>query len=516
MPEITPENTTVRTRFAPSPTGFLHIGGLRTALFAYLLAKKNQGAFILRIEDTDQARFVEGAIERMVHVLNDVGLKPDEGVIIKDGKIDNFGPYGPYQQSLRKVVYKEYALQLVAQGSAYYCFCDEKRLEELRKEQIAQKQPPHYDRRCRNMSQEERDIYLQNKVPYVIRQMIPLEGQTITKDVVYGDIVWENKNLDDHVLLKSDGFPLYHLAVVVDDHLMQVSHVIRGEEWLPSLPRHILLYQAFKWVQPIFAHVPILLNKDRSKLSKRQSDVSVEDYLQKGYLPEALINFVALLGWNPKTDQELFTMDELVQQFDLIKVNRASPIFDVEKLDWFNGTYIRKMDLKSLTDATIPFLKKAGLVKEGESENTFVAKNGTVVNRSYIETIVKIEQDRLKKLEDISEGTTYFFEKPEYHPELLIWKKANLPTTRTAIEKSIEFFGALDDQSFTVESLEPKLKEYISASKLENGSVLWPIRVALSGLAASPSPFEIATTLYQGFGKEEIISRLKLALDKLA
>jgi nondiscriminating glutamyl-tRNA synthetase len=511
----TTDKPVIRSRFAPSPTGFLHIGGLRTALFAYLLAKKNNGTFILRIEDTDQARFVEGAIERMVKVLDAMGLHPDEGVLLKDEKIDNAGPYGPYQQSLRKEVYREYAMQLVAQGSAYYCFCDEKRLETLREEQVSQKLPPHYDRKCRHLSVEERDVYMQNKLPYVIRQAIPLEGQTVTKDVVYGDIVWDNKNLDDHVLLKSDGFPTYHLAVVVDDHLMLISHVIRGEEWLPSLPRHILLYKEFKWEAPAFAHLPILLNQDRSKLSKRQNDVSVEDYLKKGYLPEALINFVALLGWNPKTDQEFFTLSELAQQFDLAKVNKASPVFDVEKLDWFNGNYIRKLDLTTLTALVVPFLMEPGLVKLGDTPDKFITKSGVTVHRDFIEAVVKAEQERLKKLSEIGERVIYFFDRPSYEPELLIWRKANLPTTRASIEKMIDFVSGLVDEDFAPETLEAKTKDFISSHNLENGAVLWPLRVSLSGLAASPGPFEIANILHKGYGKEEIVTRLKIALEKL-
>lgn len=517
MPDTTPtdEQKVVRTRFAPSPTGYLHIGGLRTALFSFLLAKKNKGSFVLRIEDTDQARFVEGSIERLAVVLQKMGLQPDEGVMFKDGKLQDNGPFGPYQQSHRKEVYKQYAMQLVEQGSAYYCFCDEKRLGELREEQKAKKQPTRYDGKCRNLSMEEKAIYLQNKTPFVVRQKIPLEGKTITDDLVYGKIEWDNSTLDDHVLLKSDGFPTYHLAVVVDDHLMQISHVIRGEEWMPSFPRHILLYREFQWPEPAFAHLPILLNPDRSKLSKRQNDVSVESYLEKGYLPEALLNFVALLGWNPKTDQEIFSLPELIEQFDLAKVNKSSPIFDIEKLDWFNSVYLRRIETGKLTDMMIPYLQKADLVK-GEPAGKFIAKNGVEVSREFLESVVKAEHQRLKKLSEIGERVSYFFETPDYAPELLIWRKANLPQTRQAIEKSIEFFEGLPDSDFAIEAVEPKLKEFIAAQQIDNGTLLWPTRVALSGLAASPNPFEIASILHIAYGKPEIIKRLKTALEKLA
>ena len=506
-------NQKVRTRFAPSPTGYLHVGGLRTALFAYLFAKHNNGDFVLRVEDTDQARFIEGAIEKLINILNDIGLKYDEGLFVENDKIVSKGSHGPYLQSQRKDIYKEHAEKLVSEGHAYYCFCDEKRLEELRKEQEALKQPTRYDRKCRNLSKAEVQENLSKGLGYVIRQAIPIDGQTIVKDLVFKDIVWENKALDDQVLMKSDGFPTYHLAVVVDDHLMQISHVIRGEEWIPSTPKHVLLYKAFGWQAPEFAHLPLLLNKDRSKLSKRQGDVAVEDYLAKGYLKEALINFIALLGWNPKTDQEIFSMQELTEQFDLAKVNKSGSIFDVEKLNWLNNLYIRKISVADLTNLLIPYLTSANLISV--TDKKVVAKNGKQVSKEFLEAIAKIERERLNALSEIGERVGYFFEQPKYLPEILIWKKSDLNQTKNALKKTLEFLETLPEDVFAGTDLEAKLKEFIQASGFDNGSVLWPLRVALSGLEKSPSPFEIMAVLHLGYGKFEILQRLESALKML-
>ena len=506
-------NQIVRTRFAPSPTGFLHVGGLRTAMFSYLFAKHNKGQFILRIEDTDRARFIEGAIEKLVHVINGMGLHYDEGVFTEDGKLVNKGDYGPYTQSERKEIYRPYAEQLIASGHAYYCFCDEKRLEQLRKEQEALKQPPRYDKKCRYLSKLEVETNLKAGQPYVVRQAIPEDGQTIINDLVYKEIKVENAILDDQVLLKSDGFPTYHLAVVVDDHLMQVTHVIRGEEWIPSTPKHLLLYKAFNWDAPAFAHLPVLLNRDRTKLSKRQGDVAVEDYLAKGYLKEAIINYIALLGWNPKSSQEIFSLEELIEQFDLEKVNKSSPIFDVDKLDWMNSLYIRKLTTPELTKLIIPYLVLGELIKE--EQGSFVTADGKVVSIEYLEKVTALEQERLKKLIEISDRVKYFFSKPEYDPQILIWRKSNLETTRLSIQGLKEIFTNLPDEEFTKAKLEEIIKKFIAEKELDNGSVLWPLRVSMSGMEASPGPFEITEVLHFGYGKEEIIARLDLALKKL-
>lgn len=501
----------IRTRFAPSPTGYLHVGGLRTALFSYLYAKKHKGDFILRIEDTDQARFIEGAIEKLTESLHAVGLDYDEGIFVDGGKLVSRGEYGPYQQSQRKEIYREHALELIKTKQAYYCFCDEKRLDEIRKEQTALKKPTLYDRKCRNLSPEEVAAVLEKNSPYVVRQAIPEEGQTVVNDLVYGKIVLENKLLDDQVLLKSDGFPTYHLAVVVDDHLMQISHVIRGEEWIPSTPKHLLLYKSFGWQAPEYAHLPLLLNKaDRSKLSKRQGDVAVEDYLQKGFLKEALINFIALLGWNPKTDQEIFTLDELVEQFDLSKVNKSGAVFDVEKLEWINNHYIKSMETSKLLELILPYLVTAGLITQ--DGNNIVSKSGKDLSYEFLLAIIDIEKERLKKLSEIGERVGYFFDKPNYEPQLLIWRKANLEDTRNNITELLEYISNLSEEDFSLQSFEEKIKLFISQNNKDNGSVLWPLRVALSGMEKSPSPFEIAAVLFKGYGKQEILERLKQAL----
>jgi glutamyl-tRNA synthetase len=512
-------NEKVRTRFAPSPTGFLHIGSLRTALFSYLYAKNRDGDFILRVEDTDQARFVEGSIAHLVEVLKKMGLEYNEGIFIENGKITSQGPFGPYLQSERKMIYQEYAKKLIESKHAYYCFCDEKRLEELRKEQEALKKPTQYDRKCKNLSEEEIQANLKKGLKPVVRQAIPETGQTIVKDLVYKDIVYENKVLDDQILLKSDGFPTYHLAVVVDDHLMQISHVIRGEEWIPSTPKHLLLYKDFNWDPPKFAHLPLLLNKYRTKLSKRQGDVSVEDFLNKGYLKEAIINFVAFLGWNPKTDQEIFTINELIAEFDFSKVNKSGAIFDVEKLDWINSLYIRQINPEKLADLVVPYLLASGIIKAEASDksgNKFLTNQNKILEKSFIVEILKLEQGRLKKLSEIGERTRYFFEQPSYSPEILIWHKSNIKQIRENLEKVLEYLKSLPENDFQdIKTIETKLKEFIWSNNLDNGSVLWPLRVALSGMEASPSPFEIMLVLFKGYGHTEILQRVEKAIAAL-
>jgi len=326
----------IRVRFAPSPTGYLHVGGLRTALYNYLFAKKNNGKFILRIEDTDRKRYVEGAVENLIKVLKWAGLKYDEGP-------DIGGNFGPYMQSERLETYMKYAKELIDKGDAYYCFCTPERLDTLRKEQEKQKLPQaKYDKHCINLSKTEIDEKLKSGIPYVIRLNVQPDQKISFDDIIRGHIEFNSSNVDDQVLIKSDGYPTYHLAVVVDDHLMEISHVIRGEEWLSSTPKHVLLYNAFGWELPHFAHLPLLLNPDKSKLSKRQGDVAVEDYRDKGFLKDALINFVALLGWNAGDDQEFYYIDSLIEKFSLERVNKAGAVFDLQKLNWLNAEHLSK------------------------------------------------------------------------------------------------------------------------------------------------------------------------------
>lgn len=496
----------VRTRFAPSPTGFVHIGSLRTSLFAFLFARHNGGVNILRVEDTDQTRKTEGAVENMISVLGKMGVIFDEGVSLVDNHLTEVGEFGPYTQSQRLDIYEQHAQQLLSDQKAYYCFCSAERLDELRKEQTALKQPPMYDRLCKKLSAEQiqsklTEFQTQNKRP-VIRQSIPESGQTLVHDLVYGEIKYDHSQLDDQVLIKSDGFPTYHMAVVVDDHLMQISHVIRGEEWIPSTPKHILLYQAFGWDVPAFAHLPLILNPDKSKLSKRQGDVAVEDFLKKGYLPEALVNFVALLGWNPKTEQEVFTMDELIAQFDLSKVNKAGAVFDIAKLDWMNSLYIRELTPEQLLELLSPYLEAKGL-------------NLTDYPAEFLQSVITIEQGRLKNLSQINEQTDFYFKQPEYEAESLIWKKADAADAKAKLTAVKDFIESWDESEFKVATTEEKLKDWIAKQEFDTGAVLWPLRVSLSGLPKSPSPFELIECLSKNGGKAAILSRLETAIAKL-
>jgi glutamyl-tRNA synthetase len=499
----------IRTRFAPSPTGFVHIGSLRTALFSFLFARHHQGTYALRIEDTDQNRFVEGSLENMLKVFSQMGIDFDEGPYIDNGQIKQKGEFGPYIQSERKHqgLYQKYADELITNKKAYYCFCTEQRLEEMRKEQTALKKPPMYDRHCRNLSETEVQLKLQEirqmgKAP-VVRFAMPLEGQTVIHDLIYGDITYENKILDDQVILKSDGFPTYHLAVVVDDHFMKITHVIRGEEWIPSTPKHLLIYEALGWKPTQFAHLPLIVNADKSKLSKRQGDVAVEDYLNKGYLPEALINFIVLLGWNPKTEQEIFSLKELIEQFDLAKVNKSGAVFDLVKLDWISSQYLRRQTAQDLAQKLKPFWQQAG-VDVSKFSDTYLAK------------IAELEKDRLKKLSEIGERTQFFFVLPNYDAKLLVWKKSTADDAKTKLEELYKLYELLTENDFTQEVLENKTKQFILERGYDNGSVLWPLRVALTGQEKSPSPFDVANALSLGLGKTEILKRIQRAITKLS
>ena len=342
---------TVRTRFAPSPTGMMHVGNFRTALYAYLFAKKNNGQFILRIEDTDKERQAVGAEQAINRILKWAGLEHDEGP-------DIGGHYGPYRQSERLDIYQQYIRKLLETGQAYYCFCSPERLDKMRQEQQAKGEPVKYDRHCLHLNSQTIQAKLKAGQPYVIRQKINSNGQTEFNDLVRGKIVIQNNILDDSILIKSDGYPTYNFANVIDDHLMKISHVIRGEEYINSTPKYIQLYQAFGWDIPQHAHLSLILNQQRAKLSKRDGDVSVEDYIQQGYLPEAIINFVALLGWNPGDERELFTLQELIREFDFAKVHKAGAVFDTAKLNWMNGHYIRQKKLKQLTALCKPYLEE--------------------------------------------------------------------------------------------------------------------------------------------------------------
>jgi len=495
---------TIRTRFAPSPTGDPHIGNIRTALFSWLFARHNQGDLVVRIEDTDQARSVEGSIDRLKESLDFLGLDYDEG-------LDKGGEHEPYQQSERLDIYKKYVQQLVDEDKAYHCFCTPERLDEMRKEQQKNKIAPKYDRKCCQLSSEEVQEKLNNKVAHVIRFKIP-EGITVFKDIIRGKVSIKNDVLDDQIILKSDGFPTYHLAVVVDDHLMKISHVIRAEEWLPSTPKHILLYQAFNWDVPEFAHLPMILGADKKKLSKRHGAVAFLDYKQQGYLPEALINFMVFLGWNPKSEREVFSLKELVKEFDLANVNRAGAVFDLEKLDSINGSYLRDLSPADFTDKCLPYLEEFGLIKPKSSDKWEAVDTGETVGKSYIEATVVLEQERIKKLAEIPEAVEFFFKKDlKYEADLLIWKKMSAAEVTESLEKTRKYLESLDPDQFDQENLEKITKEFISEQGIDTGGMLWPLRVALCGRKNSPSPFEITSVL----GKEKTLARISQALEKL-
>ncbi len=485
----------VRTRYAPSPTGYLHIGGLRTALYSYLFAKQNKGTFFLRIEDTDQTREVKGAVENLIKSLNLTGIKPDEGVIIKkEGKIGEIGRFGPYIQSQRLDIYRKYAQKLIDLDKAYYCFCSSERLNTLRQAQEAAKKPTRYDGLCRSLSPQEIKNKLNRGDKYVIRMKVNPEEDGIIEfeDLVRGKISIHSKEIDDQILIKTDGFPTYHLAHVVDDHLMQTTHIVRGEEWLPSTPKHILLFKFFGWQPPIYGHLSLILNPDRSKLSKRQGDVAVEDYLAKGYLPEALVNYVALLGWNPGTEQEIFSMKELIKEFSFDKIHKAGAIFDIKKLDWMNSEYIKKLSASKFKELALPYLQKKFVDKLSDID---------------IDKIMNLEQQRINRLDKIGEGLEFIFiDEINYDKKLLAWKKSTLEQAKECLKIVLSVLEKCNNWS--KENLEKIILELIKTKKLSNGDVLWPLRVALTGQEKSPTPFEIAEIL----GKEKSLKRIKKAI----
>jgi glutamyl-tRNA synthetase len=481
------ENNNIRLRFAPSPTGFLHIGNLRSALFGYFIAKSQKGKFILRLEDTDQKREVEGALDKLLEIFNWLNIKFDEGP--KQG-----GNYGPYIQTQRLDKYQKLANELIEKGGAYRCFCTSERLEKMREDQQAQKLPPRYDRCCRDLSPSQIEEKLKNGESFVIRQKMPLEGEVIVFDEIRGEIKFPAKDLDDHVLIKSSGVPTYQFASVVDDHLMEISHVTRGDEWLPSFPKNILLYQAFNWQPPKFIHLPLILNKTGGKLSKRQGDVFVEEYKEKGYLPEAIINFCALLGWHPKNDREILTLSEIEKEFKLSDIGASPAVFDEEKLDYLNGYYIRQ---KTTTELK-PLI------------NIYFQEKGIKIDEEKLEKIITISKERLKKLSDITEMSAFIISLPNFNKDLLAFKKLTKEEALKNLEEIYKFLVDIPENSWGVRQLEEKIFTFIKEKNGKNGDYLWPLRVALSGLKNSPSPFEIAWTL----GKEESLKRIKFSLSK--
>lgn len=484
----------IKTRFAPSPTGYLHVGGLRTALFSYLYAKKNNGIFGLRIEDTDRERFVEGGIENIIRSLRWAGLSIDEGVDMDEqNKIIQKGSCGPYIQSERLEKYHKYVQELIDHDHAYPCFCTKERLSELREYQELNKLPTGYDGACRNINKDEAKKRIEAKEAHVIRMKMPQTGNTEFNDLIRGKVEFKNNLIDDQVILKSDGYPTYHLAVVVDDHFMGITHVIRGEEWISSTPKHLELYKMFGWQAPEFAHLPLLLNPDKSKLSKRQGDVAVEDYQAKGYLPEALVNFVAFLGWNPGNDQELFSLEELIAEFSIEKVSKAGAVFNLEKLNWYNQQYMRKMSVEELTKRVMPLFGANGI-------------DGS--DFEWLKKVVSLEKERANTLIEIVENTKFVFaENLDYDPAMLVWKKSTAEQAKNNLIKLSEFLNTISTQDWNKEKLEILVQDWIKKNGLGVGDVLWPMRVALSGQKNSPGPFEIADVL----GKDKSLKRIMAA-----
>ena len=478
----------VRTRFAPSPTGFLHLGGLRAALYGYLFAKKNDGSFILRIEDTDQERFVEGATEVIYDTLKDCGMNWDEGP-------DVGGDYGPYIQSERKALYLPYAKQLVETGHAYYCFCTKEELEERRQAAEAKGEVFKYDKHCLSLSKEEVQARLDAGVPYVIRLNAPTEGESSYHDLVFGDMTFQNEVLDDMVLIKQDGMPTYNFANVIDDHLMGITHVMRGMEYLSSTPKYNLLYNAFGWEIPQYIHMPPVMRDAQHKLSKRDGDAFYSDFTAKGYLPEAIINYLALVGWNPGDDREFFSLQELIEAFDINRINKAPGIFDIDKLTWFNAEYIRRMSPEKYLEMVAPWFDKV------------LAGKGIDYPR-----LAQLMQERTEVFCRVPEMVAFLGELPDYDVELYTHKK--MKTNPEIAKANLEFIKPVLEgiTEWTEPVIHDTLMSSIAEAGLKNGAVLWPLRIAISGQANTPGgAVEIAWLL----GKEETMRRLNDGLARL-
>ena len=478
----------IRTRFAPSPTGRMHVGNLRTALYAYLIAKHEGGDFILRIEDTDQERLVEGAVDIINRTLEKTGLVHDEGP-------DKDGGCGPYVQSERQAagIYLEYAKKLIDKGEAYYCFCDKERLESL-KTTVAGKEISIYDKHCLHLSKEEVEANLAAGKPYVIRQNNPTEGTTTFEDEIYGDITVDNSELDDMILIKSDGFPTYNFANVVDDHLMGITHVVRGNEYLSSSPKYNRLYEAFGWDVPVYVHCPLITDESHQKLSKRSGHSSFEDLLEQGFLTEAVVNFVALLGWSPADNQEIMSLEELVEKFDYHHMSKSPAVFDYTKLKWMNGEYIKKLDFDTFYEMAEPYIKE-------------------VVTKDYdLKKIAKMVQSRIEIFPDIKEHIDFFEELPEYSVDMYTHKKMKT-NAQTSLEVLTEILPVLEAQGdYSNDALYAVLCDYVAQKGCKNGYVMWPIRTAVSGKQMTPGG---ATELMEVLGKEESIARIKKGIELL-
>ncbi len=478
----------IRTRYAPSPTGRMHVGNLRTALYAYLISKHEGGDYILRIEDTDQERFVEGATEIIYKTLEDTGLKHDEGP-------DIGGPVGPYVQSERQKsgIYMQYAKELIDKGEAYYCFCDQERLSSL-VQVVDGKEISVYDKHCLHLTKEEVQKNLDEGKPFVIRQNNPTEGTTTFHDELYGDVTVENKELDDMILIKSDGYPTYNFANVVDDHLMGITHVVRGNEYISSSPKYNRLYDAFGWEVPKYIHCPLITDEDHHKLSKRSGHSSFEDLIEQGFLPEAVVNFVALLGWSPEDNEEIMSLQDLIDKFDYKRINKSPAVFDFTKLKWMNGEYLKRMDDDKFFELAKPYLEKA------------------ITKDLDLKKIAAMVKTRIEIWPDIADMVSFFNELPEYDTAIYTHKKmkTNEETSLAVLKEVLPLLEAHDD--YTNDSLYALLSDYIKSHEYKNGYVLWPVRIAVSGKEMTPCG---ATELMEVIGKEETINRIKKGIELL-
>lgn len=483
----------IRTRLAPSPTGEIHVGSMRTLLYDYALAKQTGGELVLRIEDTDQERYVEGSVERALKVIKDYGLSWDEGPEVG-------GPQEPYFQSQRLDIYKKYAIELVEKGFAYYCFCTQERLEKLREEQRKEKLAvTKYDKHCLSLTKEEIEKNLKDGVSYVIRLKVPTDTEVEVEDLVLGKLTFPSNDIDDQVLMKSDGFPTYHLAVVVDDHLMNITHILRGREWLPSTPKHVLLYKAFGWTPPKFVHLPLLREVDSTKkLSKRTGSVSAVDFLKDGYLPEALLNFMMFLGWNPGTEKEIYSLEKFVKDFSIEKIQTSEmAAFDRQKLLWFNGMYIRNMSAEDLWSRVVKW-------HEGYLEKLDLDKYGKEFNLK----VLSLVQERLKTLAEFNDLTSYFYNKPSIDGNKILEFSGGLEKAKEIIKNCLELYKNISDEDWNKDNLDKVSHEYLEKFNYKPKEAFMTLRYATCGVDFTPPLFDVFNLI----GKKEIVSRLEVSL----
>lgn len=499
-PLIPPGLGPVRVRFAPSPTGIQHIGGYRTAIFIWLFARRHGGQFLLRIEDTDTGRYESASVDALLDGLRWLDVMPDEGPIVG-------GPVGPYIQTQRAAIYHYYADELIRKGGAYRCYCTKERLEEMRKEQEARGiKSSRYDRRCRYLTPEERQQREANGESFVVRLAVPLEGQTVVKDLLRGDVVFENTELQDLILLKSNGLPTYHLGAMVDDHLMGITHVTRGaNDWLSSSPYHVLVYQFFGWQQPVWVHLPVVLGNDRKKLSKRHGAEAISVYQHAGYLPDAIINYLALLGWSYDDKTDILSREQLMASFSLERISISDAIFDADRLLWMNGVYIRALTPDELAERALPYLERP------ETQGGLPDSVARPLDRGYVARVLKLEQERMKTLGEAAQMTSFFFtDAIHYAADLLIGKGMDREKTANALRQTLAFLEGL--ATWEAHAMETPMRELADALGLKPGQLFMPARVAVSGRTVSPPLFETMEVL----GRERTLARIRQALEKLA